>query len=108
MLGLMGIGVAASASDGTGLGTTAATTTAPAASSATTLAVWGDEADKLCATASCAWEAGYPTTLPEQAGLFFERYLDVYRDLDNISPRPARPRVRRPASRRCGPSRPRA
>jgi hypothetical protein len=88
MLGLMGIGVGAFAMGGppggTGLGTTAATTTtAPPPAPATTLAVWGDEADKLCATASRRLrEAGYPTT-PEQAALFFERYLDVYRDLDN-------------------------
>jgi hypothetical protein len=88
LLGLMGMGVGAFAMGGppggTGAGTTAATTTtAPPPPPVTTLAVWGDEADKLCATASRRLrEAGYPTT-PEQAALFLERYLEVYRDLDN-------------------------
>src|SRR5215207_3691002 len=84
VLGLMGIGAGAFAMGappgGTGADTTAATTTtAPPPPPVTTLAVWGDEADTLCATASRRLrEAGYPTT-PEQAVLFFERYLDVYR-----------------------------
>src|SRR5688500_4997080 len=87
LLGLMGMGVGAFAMGGppggTGAGTTATTTTTAPPPPPVTLAAWGDEADKLCATASRRLrEAGYPTT-PEQAALFLERYLEVYRDLDN-------------------------
>jgi hypothetical protein len=89
VLGLMGIGVGAFAMGGppggAGADTAAGTTTnaPPPPPPSTTLAAWADEADKLCAKASSRLrEAGYPTT-PEQAALYLERYLEVYRDLDN-------------------------
>jgi hypothetical protein len=89
VLGLMGIGVGAFAMGGppggAGAETTAATTTTapPPPPLTTTLVAWADQADKLCANASSRLrEAGYPTT-PEQAVLYLERYLEVYRDLDN-------------------------
>jgi hypothetical protein len=89
VLGLLGIGVGAfamgGAPGGAGVDAAAGTTTnaPPPPPPGATSAAWADQADKLCAKASSRLlEAGYPTT-PEQAMLFLERYLEVYRDLDN-------------------------
>lgn len=90
VLGLLGIGVGAFAMGGPPGGgaapaTTAATTTTtpPPPPPASSLATWAEAADKLCVQASRRLrEAGFPTT-PEQAVLFLERYLQVYRGLDS-------------------------